>query len=140
MYAEKKLPIFESRCKRGIFLVVHILFLIVTCYKLTSASLWFDEAIEWRISVMSGKEMYDNIIQTYQPPLYNWLMHIWLNIHFSEFWFRLSSVLFGFIGCLGLYFSINKLVGWKCACLSVFFYTFSHSPSISLEEKRLLFH
>ena len=76
----------ESILLGGVFL----LFLIISTYKLTNASLWFDESIEyWYSKIMVGElpfessgtvNMYQRIISTFQPPLYNVLMYFWLKI------------------------------------------------------------
>ena len=58
-----------------------------------------------------------------QPPLYNWLMCIWLQIHDSEWWYRFSSVVMGFIAVIGLYLVIKKLCGRFSATLSVFVFS-----------------
>ena len=70
--------------KKYIFLgSVFTLFILITIYKLTNASLWYDEAIEyWYSKVLIGVlpydssmvNMYQRIISTYQPPLYNVIM------------------------------------------------------------------
>ena len=77
------------------FFLISIIYFIVACYKLTYASLWFDEAIEFyysshlfssNVPVPGGQNfpqdgnMYQKIIVTFQPPLYNFLMFFWLKI------------------------------------------------------------
>lgn len=92
-------------------------FFIITTYKLTNSSLWFDEVIEyWYSKIMVGtipfessKNMYERIVSTFQPPLYNFLMYFWLKISDSEWWFRFFGVVCGFIGMVGLRKSILKL-------------------------------
>lgn len=55
--------------------------------KMTNSALWYDEAIEYFYSkIMIGKvpggfdtqNMYERITSTFQPPLYNVFMNIWL--------------------------------------------------------------
>ena len=101
-----------------------LLFFLVTSYKLTYASLWFDEGVEFMVSTAPLNKMVNLINQTYQPPLYNFLMHFLLKISIAEYWFRFTSVIFGFLGCVGLYASVNEICGWKTAGISIFFYTF----------------
>lgn len=97
---------------------VFLLFVIISTYKLTNASLWYDETVEyWYSKIAIGTlpyetnsdrtvNMYQRIISTFQPPLYNVLMHLWLKISDSVWWFRFFGVVMGFIGMIGLYKSV----------------------------------
>ena len=96
---------------------------IITSYKLTHASLWFDEAVEyWFSKVMFGQtpvdaasnaagaeNMYDRIISTYQPPLYNVIMHFWLKISDHEWWFRFFGVVAGFFAMVAIFKTVQLL-------------------------------
>jgi uncharacterized membrane protein len=104
--------------------VLMILFFYVSLHKLTNASLWFDEGIEYLVSTMPFRKMILAINTNLQPPLYNFILHFLLKFSTSEYWFRLTSVLFGIGGCVGLYCAINEVVGWKAAGTAIFFYTF----------------
>lgn len=108
----------ELKRKGNIVVVVAFaFFMFVTCYKLTNASLWFDETIEyWYSKVMFGplpfndsSNMYRRIISTYQPPLYNILMFLWLKVSDTEWWFRFFGVVMGLIGMVGIYKCIKKI-------------------------------
>jgi uncharacterized membrane protein len=101
-----------------------LLFFLVTSYKLTNASLWYDEGVEYMVSIAPLNKMIPLINTTYQPPLYNFIMHFLLKFSTAEYWFRFTSVLFGLLGCAGLYAAVNEACGWKTAGLSIFFYTF----------------
>jgi len=101
-----------------------LLFFLVTSYKLTNASLWFDEGVEYLVSIAPLNKMIGLINKTMQPPLYNFLMHFLLKFSVTEYWFRFTSVIFGFLGCVGLYASVNEMRGWKTASVAIFFYTF----------------
>lgn len=112
-------------------------FIVVVTYKLTNAPLWFDETIEyWYSKIMFGKlpfdgagiatgssNMYQRIISTYQPPLYNVLMHFWLMIGDSEWWFRFFGVAMGFVGMIALYKTVCKIGNAYLAALAVVFST-----------------
>lgn len=89
-----------------------IFFVVISCYKLTNASLWYDETIEyWYSKVVIGTlpfddrytNMYQRIVSTFQPPLYNLLMYLWLKILDTEWWFRFFGIVMGFISMLGTY-------------------------------------
>lgn len=83
--------------------------------------LWYDEAIEYFYSkVMTGTvpsggdttTMYQRICSTYQPPLYNVLLYVWLFFFdFGDFSFRLSSILLTLAGGAGLYKCLKELTG-----------------------------
>ena len=97
---------------------VFILFILIGCYKLTNSSLWYDETIEyWYSKIMIGtlpnniykgelSNMYQRIVTTYQPPLYNFLMYFWLKLGDGEWWFRFSGVILGLICLIGIYKSV----------------------------------
>ena len=88
-------------------------------YKLTEAPIWQDESMEFYCSipvrgvirgVTKYTTMYERIANIQQqPPLYNWLMCVWLQVSEDEWWYRFSSVIFGFIAAIGLYMIIRKL-------------------------------
>lgn len=111
---EKKWKLNLNRVAAG---AAFCLFFMVTLHKLVHASLWFDEAVEyWYSKVMFGKvpfndtsNMYERITRTYQPPLYNVLMHFWLKISDTEWWFRFFGVVMGGIGMLGIFKSVRRI-------------------------------
>ena len=121
--------------KKWIFLVGILLAAFLTyILSLTSHGLWYDEAIEYYFSkVISGKvpggfgksTMYERILSTYQPPLYNWLMHIWLIFFDSETGFRMAGVLTTLLGAIGIFCGIDKLINYKWASFGTCFYLFS---------------
>lgn len=113
------------------FIVMSVLYFIVSCYKLTFASLWFDETVEFYFSrhlfssYVPGRgtaNMYQWIISTYQPPLYNFLMFFWLKISESEWWFRFAGVVAGYIGVVGVYFATKYVTNYKWAILTAAMY------------------
>lgn len=107
--------------------------------ELTYSCLWYDEAVEyWYSKVLIGEvpggigtsNMYERICSTYQPPLYNVLMHIWLIIFdYSDYSFRLAGVLTTLIGSIGFYLTIKEFSNWKCASVAACIYIFT--PSIA---------
>lgn len=109
-------------------------FLIVVSWKLTNASLWFDETVEFYYSQISLSDMYKKVVTTFQPPLYNFILHFWIKISENEWWFRFSGVVFGFIGCTGLFKTIRKLSSFNTACISVIVYAVSYNIVYYLQE------
>lgn len=118
------------------FFLISIVYFIVACYKLTYAALWYDEAVEFYYSrhifasEVPGygiRNMYQRIISTFQPPLYNFLMFFWLRISESEWWFRFAGVVAGYCGSIGIYKTIKQYCNWKWATLSMFaFFSIYH--------------
>lgn len=108
-----------------------VIFMLVTCYQLTGSSLWYDEAIEyWYSKILVGElpmkgvadgtvNMYQRILLTYQPPLYNILMYVWLKVSDAELWFRFFGVLMGLVGMVGIYKSVKRFANGWAAALSV---------------------
>lgn len=106
-------------------------------YRLRDSSLWYDETVEYWISkIMYGSmplgmrdgttNMYQRVIGTYQPPLYNFIMYFWLKIHDGELWFRLSGVFFGFLGTIGLFKSIKYITNTITANICVVIASFTY--------------
>ena len=106
---------------------------IMALYKLTQAPIWQDEAMEFYCSlpiqgpirgVTTYATMYERMVRIQQqPPLYNWLMCLWLQAGEGEWWFRFSSVVFGFLAAVGLYFVIRKLCDRWMAAFCVVIYS-----------------
>ena len=123
----------EYFCLTAVLLV----FLLMSLYKLTDAPLWYDEVVEFYYSKylsgpIQGVSIYNSLYErlqfnSFQPPLYNLIMHVWLLFSESEWWFRFSGVVFGFIGMLGLYACMKMITNWKVAVLSVFVSSFTVS-------------
>lgn len=112
----------------GILACLALLFLA----NATRSPLWYDESIEYFYSkVMVGTvpaggdttTMYQRICSTYQPPLYNILMYVWLFFFdFGDFSFRLSGIVIMLAGCLGLYKCLKELTEPVWAMLGLVFY------------------
>lgn len=114
------------RKRAAVFAVLFIGILAVYLARATASGLWFDESIEYYFSsslqgsvpgARGDYSMYKRILTTYQPPLYNWLMYVWLSILDSEFWFRLAGILVTFIGSAGLYLGLKEIMDrdWAAA-------------------------
>lgn len=116
--------------------VAFVYYWIMALYKLTVAPIWQDEAMEYYCSipvkgairgVTEYATMYERMAYIQQqPPLYNWLMCIWLEIYDSEWWYRFSSVIFGFIAVIGLYLVLKRLCDRFTATLAVFVFSSIH--------------
>lgn len=108
-------------------------YFIMAFYKLTYAPIWQDEAMEFYCSIPVKGEiagvtklssMYERMAHIQQqPPLYNWLMCLWLKVDEGEWWYRFSSVIFGFAAAVGIYFIIRKLCDRYIAAFCVIIYS-----------------
>ena len=92
--------------------IVLLVFFILYGMHATASPRWYDEAVEywvskyWTGSVPGSRttsNMYEHIAYTYQPPLYNVLMHFWLVISDTEWWYRLAGILTTLFGAVGIY-------------------------------------
>lgn len=105
---------------RILVLFSFLFFIFMMMFRLTHSALWGDELVEYYFSqkaIRTG-ELYKAIISTYQPPLYNLVMHFWLKISGSFFWFRFFNVVLGGISFFFLYGALRSLVGCRKACAS----------------------
>lgn len=115
----------------AVLLVAAVLYIA----NLTRSALWVDEVVEYFFSkVLVGEvpgvpgltNMYQRICSTFQPPLYNVLMYIWLLFFdFGEASFRLFGVLVTLAGAVGIFFCIDKLCGAAFAPLGTLLYLLS---------------
>lgn len=115
-------------------IILLLSFAVVLLSRITRSGLWYDEAIEYFISkgnvgtVPGGYTlpgMQEMILSTYQPPLYNWVMHIWLLIFEGEVGFRLSGIVFTIIGGIGFSLALSELTDKKYALFGTATYLFS---------------
>ncbi len=101
-------------------------FIFFISHKLFADSIRFDEAVEWYVSKNSFGNMYNLIIRTFQPPLYNFIMHFWLMINDSSEWFRVFNMVCAIFGAVALYKTIititqEKLWGYVALACSLCF-------------------
>ena len=106
--------------------------LVIYSFRMTYSALWYDEVVEYFFSkflygnvpgsIGVTSNMYERICSTYQPPLYNVLMHIWLKFFDSEALFRFAGVLVTLLGMTGLYMGLCELSGCKWAMAGAVIY------------------
>lgn len=107
-------------------------FFLFSCYKLTAAPLWYDEAIEFYFSryltgpienVTDLVNLYERLVYYgFQPPLYNLIMRIWLIFGESEWWFRFSCVIFAVGSAAGIFQVVKKENSKTAGAIAVFLY------------------
>lgn len=108
---------FRFRRENIYLILVFAFFMFMMIFHLTHSALWEDEWVEYsfsQASILNG-DMYHRIISTYQPPLYNFLMHFWLKFDQSVLWFRSFNILLGCISGIFLFCTIKKLLNERTA-------------------------
>lgn len=118
---EKTITFLKKHKDEIIVITTFSFFLFMMLYNLMHSALWNDEWVEYRYSQASiiNGDLYKKIISTFQPPLYNFVMHFWLNISQSLVWFRLFNVLLGIISAGFLFSTVKKLCNKYIACVTL---------------------
>ncbi|MBQ1320316.1 MAG: glycosyltransferase family 39 protein [Solobacterium sp.] len=101
------------------------------------SALWYDEWVEYYYSQadIANGDLYRNIISTFQPPLYNLLMHYWLKVNQSILWFRLFNIIPGMISGLALSDTVRRLTkDRRLAALSVVLLAVSYQWVYYIQE------
>lgn len=95
----------------AITIAVFAFFLYTMAHNLMFSPLWGDEWTEYEFSQygLRNGSMYHAIISTYQPPLYNWIMHFWLKVSTNLVWFRSFNVVIGMITASFLFATLKRL-------------------------------
>ena len=92
---------------------------LVRLYRLDYQSLWLDEG--WQYSIASAQSLRDVLARSLEPsaahpPLSYLINHLFLQVHDSDFLFRLPSVLFG-IGSLPLCYLVARRLASPAAAV-----------------------
>ena len=98
---------------RAFALLVLVLALVLRVWDLTSRSLWLDEAVEYWTATSPLAQMPAYVRAIIQdPPLYSFLLHVWMIPTDHEAWMRLLSVVFGMGSVAGVMVLGYRLGGW----------------------------
>ncbi len=122
--------------KKTLSIAVFLWLLFIMTYNLLYSAPWGDEWIEYTYSQASFQngEFYESVISTFQPPLYNFIMHFWLKINTSVLWFRLFNLIPGILSGLFLYKTIQMLYHQQLAILAVFLLSISYQWIYYIQE------
>lgn len=91
------------RRERLVFVVILLLALAVRVWDLNARSLWFDEAGEYWVSTAPFTHVAESArTGTGDPPLYEFLLHAWMQISTDEAWLRFLSVIASVSGVAGV--------------------------------------
>ena len=106
---------------RQLALAVLALALAVRLWNLSARSLWFDEAVEYWVATAPFAQIPATVRDVLQdPPLYSFLLHLWMQHDVGEAWLRLPSVVFGVGAVLGVMVIGYRLQGWATALAAGF--------------------
>lgn len=86
---------------------------------LNARSLWLDEAMEYWVAVTPLSHLAGAVRDGIQdPPLFSFLLHLWMIPADNETWMRLLSVLFGVGSVAGMMVIGHRLRGWTTALVA----------------------
>jgi uncharacterized membrane protein len=81
-------------------------------------TLWLDEAIEYRVAMFPLAEIHQAVATTtHDPPLYSYLLHLWLRGGLDEFWLRIPSLIFSLFSIAGV-MAIGRFTAGPLAALT----------------------
>jgi uncharacterized membrane protein len=99
-------------------ILIGLLALIIRLWDLGARSIWLDEAVEYWTASVPLRSIPETVTLTFQPPLYSFLLHIWLFFGASDRWLRLLSVVLSLLALLGLFLLARKLIGLRGALIA----------------------
>lgn len=111
--------------KVALLLIVLLAFLL-WLYRLDHQSLWYDEGFSVYLARMSLGEITAHTASDIHPPLYYYLLHLWLGpFGDSEFALRFFSLLFGLLTTPLIYALGRRLLSTATGLLAAFFLAIS---------------
>ncbi len=102
--------------ERVIALVILAVALAVRVWDIRSRSLWFDEAGEFWVATARFASI-PHAVKTGSgdPPLFSYLLHLWMQAGTGVAWLRGLSVVFSVLGVIGVMAVARRAGGWKAA-------------------------
>jgi uncharacterized membrane protein len=103
---------------RGCYWIAGILLfaLALRLWELGARSLWFDEAMEYWVATAPLTQLLHAVrIGILDPPLYSFLLHLWMKLGTGETWLRLLSVVASLAGIVGMVVLARRLGGMRTA-------------------------
>lgn len=95
---------------------------------LVGRPLWFDEAWEYWIATAAFSDLLTTVKNYLRdPPLYSYLLHLWVQLDAREFWLRFPSLLFSILNILGVMSLARLAFGKPAALLAALFVTVAAS-------------
>ncbi len=93
-------------------LLIIVLAIFLRCINL-GQSLWLDETAQAVMSSKSVSQIWFGRSGDFQPPLFYFLSHLWLNLGRSEAWLRMLPVIFGVLGVVVMIRFANDILPTK---------------------------
>lgn len=100
------------------FILVLLLAFVLRVWAINARSLWFDEAVEYWSADAPLWALHKNVLTTYQPPLYTYLLHMWLKFGIEAVWLRFLSVGLSMLTIVGVMTWGYRLFGLRGALIA----------------------
>jgi uncharacterized membrane protein len=108
----------SSNNKQFIPISVLLFAFVLRMWDIDARSLWFDESIEYWSATADLKFLPLTIKTSFQPPLYTYLLHFWLNFGEEAIWLRFLSVVFSILSLAGIMNLSYRVFGLSGALVS----------------------
>jgi uncharacterized membrane protein len=100
------------------FIPILLLAFAVRMWDINARSLWFDEAVEYWSAAPPLWLLPRTVLATYQPPLYTFLLHMWLKVGMEAVWLRFLSVVLSMLTLVGVTTWGYRLFGLRGALIA----------------------
>ena len=101
-----------------LFSLILLLAFALRVWDINARSLWFDEAFEYWSANAPFWELPGNVLTSYQPPLYTYLLHMWLKFGIEAVWLRFLSVGLSMLNVVGVMIWGHRLSGLRGALIA----------------------
>ena len=91
----------RDSCKKYLCVLILLLAFAVRLWDLNARSLWFDEAFEYWSAQVPLWSLPRTVTTALQPPLYTFVLHLWLKVSIEPLWLRFLSVGLGLLALSG---------------------------------------
>ena len=105
--------------RRHLWLILILLLAFaLRVWDVNERSVWFDEAVEYWCANAPILALPENVLTTNQPPLYTYLLHMWLKFGMEPVWLRFLSVGLGMLTIVGVMTWGYRLFGFSGALVA----------------------
>lgn len=107
------------------------------CIQLSTRSIFYDDAFSYFLSKQSWQAIISGTAADTMPPLYYFLLHIWLQVNDGIGWLRFLSVLLTLGGIFLLYFLVTEIAGKTAGLWAAFFSAISPQLIYHAQDLRM---